>query len=115
MSQLEEVNRENWEEFLGAPMAVLMLGKSDCQACQAWTLELNEFLANDDQFSDVRFGKLLLDQGGMGAFKKASPWLANVNDLPHNAIYVNGEKVKDFIGSGVERLTNRLNRLKSDE
>ena len=62
MSHLETIVRENWEDFLAAPAAVLMLGKSDCPACAAWTEELTAFLESDSEWTSVRFGKLLLEQ-----------------------------------------------------
>ncbi len=111
MSRLETITRENWEDFLAAPAAVLMLGKSDCPACAVWTEELTTFLENDSEWVSVRFGKLLLDQPGLGGFKKANPWLAGLKDLPLNLIYIEGEKVKEFLGSGADRLANRLRRL----
>lgn len=111
MSRLEEINRDNWQEFVQAPLAMMMLGKSDCAACKAWAEELTEFLSDEGQFPNVRFGKLLLDQGGMGAFKKENAWLADVENLPHNAIFRGGEMKKEFVGSGIERMTNRLNRM----
>ena len=111
MSRLETISRENWEDFLGSPAAVLMLSKSDCPACEGWTTQLIDFLETDTQWTAVRFGKLLLDQPGLGAFKKANPWLAALTDLPLNLIYIDGEKVKEFLGSGTDRLVNRLRRL----
>ena len=114
MSRLESLDRDNWREFLASPSAVLMLGKSDCEACQAWAGELSTFLEQDDQWTHVRFGKLELDRGGLAAFKKENTWIAGLTDLPYNVIYVDGEKKKEFLGSGVERLVNRLNRIASD-
>jgi len=110
-NRLELLDAKSWDSFLAAPAAVLMLGKSDCPACAEWTSELEGFLANDERFRHVRFGKLLLDKGGLIAFKRASPWLADCDVLPFNAIYVGGEKKSDFAGSGVERLQNRLRML----
>ena len=106
------IDKENWEEFLKSPLAVLVLGKTDCAACNDWTEELKSFLEADEAFSDVRFGKMLLDQRGLANFKKTSPWLAEVDVLPFNVIYKDGEKVKDFAGSGTTRLVNRLNNLR---
>ncbi len=111
MSRLEVLDRDNWRDFLSAPAAVLMLGKSDCETCQAWTEELTSFLETDQEFTHVRFAKLELDRGGMGAFKKENDWLADVDDLPYNVVYVNGERKKEFIGRGVERLVNRMRRV----
>jgi len=111
MSTLEQIDGRNWEEFLQAPVAVLMLGKSDCPACGAWTDELSAFLAAAGEFPHVRFGKILLDKGGLVGFKRAHPWIAELDVLPFNQIFVAGERGKSFAGSGVERLVNRLRQL----
>ena len=111
--RLETIDGSNWEAFVAAPVAVLMIGKSDCEACNAWTEELRALLAADDRFGDVRFGKLLLDKPGLVSFKRANPWLAEVDQLPFNVIYVDGEPVKRFAGSGAERLVSRLERVRA--
>ena len=115
MQRLETLDGKTWEAFTQAPTAVLMLGKTDCEACRAWTEELNTFLESDERFKDVRFGKILLDTPGLVSFKRANPWLAEVDVLPFNVIYQGGSREKSFAGSGVERLTNRLERLMTAE
>jgi len=112
MSRLETLDRASWRDFLAAPVAVLMLGKTDCAACAAWTAELNDFLATDQEFGDVRFGKILLDQGGLADFKRENTWIAELDVLPFNVVYAGGERKKDFAGSGIERLVNRLRGLR---
>lgn len=113
MAQLETIGRENWQELLAAPVAYLMLGKGDCEHCAKWTAELTAFLASDAaaEFEGVRFGKMLLETPGLGAFKKANPWLAGIEHLPFNLLYQNGEQVKDWPGGGLDRLQNRLRRI----
>ena len=111
MSRLEIIDRDNWEEFLSSPAAMLMLGKTDCPACKAWTAELETFLSDDQQWTQVRFGKLELDRPGLIQFKKANPWIAELDDLPYNVIYADGERKKEFVGSGVQRMVNRLSRV----
>jgi hypothetical protein len=111
MRSVELLTRETWKEFLAAPLAVLMLAKSDCERCAAWTEELNAFLGTADAPPDVRFGKLYLDKPGLIEFKKANPWIAEVDDLPFNVIYASGERVKSFAGSGLDRLRSRLRRV----
>ena len=111
MSRLEKIDRGNWRDFVAAPLAMLMLGKSDCAACAAWSEELDGFLAQDTEFTTVRFGKMLLDEGGLVDFKRVNPWLAEVDVLPFNQIWVNGERSKNFAGSGVDRLVPRLRGL----
>ena len=107
---LEIVDGTNWRQFVAAPRAVLVLGKTDCENCARWSAELEEFLALDQEFVDVRFGKMMLDQRGLIDFKKANPWLAEVDALPFNVLYVGGERQKSFAGGGLERLRNRLRR-----
>jgi hypothetical protein len=53
---------------------------------------------------------MVLDQRGLIELK-ANPWLAEVDVLPFNVIYVGGERVKTFAGGGLERLRNRLARI----
>jgi hypothetical protein len=113
MATLEAIDGGNWEEFLRTPVAVLMLGKSDCPACAAWTGELTEFLATDSEWSNVRFGKMLLDKGGLVTFKRAHPWIAELDVLPFTQIFRAGERIKSFAGGGVERLVNRLRQVQS--
>ncbi|MBI3770227.1 MAG: hypothetical protein HY271_17275 [Deltaproteobacteria bacterium] len=111
MGRLEHIDGGNWEEFLRAPVAVLMLGKSDCEACAGWTDELTRFLDTDRKWTHVRFGKMLLDKGGLVAFKRAHPWIAELEVLPFNQIFVAGARSKSFAGGGVERLLNRLSQV----
>lgn len=110
-NRLEHIDGRTWEDFLAAPVAVLMLGKSDCEACAGWTEELTRFLESDTEFPHVRFGKMLLDKGGLISFKRAHPWIAEVDVLPFNQIFVADERGKSFAGSGVERLVNRLRQV----
>jgi hypothetical protein len=112
MSQrLESIDGKNWEEFVSAPVAVLMLGKTDCNACKDWTEELTELLADATKWPEVRFGKMLIDTRGLIGFKKANPWLAEVDSLPFNVLYAKGERVKSWAGCGTDRLAKRLARV----
>ena len=113
-TRLEQIDGGNWKEFLQAPVAVLMLGKSDCEHCAEYTEELHAFLAADTTYADVRFGKILLDRGGLVGFKRANPWLADVDVLPYTLIYRGGEKVAEFAGGGIGRLQSRLERVRSE-
>lgn len=112
MAELRTVGPENWREFVSAPgTAVLVIGKNDCEACNAWGEELSRFLGTDEEFAAVRFGKIDLKQRGLIDFKRENTWLAELEVLPHNVIYKDGEIVKQYAGSGVDRLSNRLRRL----
>ena len=52
----------------------------------------------------MRFGKVLLDTPGLAGFKRANPWVADLDVLPSTQIYVRGERVMSFAGGGVSRL-----------
>lgn len=111
MSRIEVLDANNWEDFLAAEAAVLILAKTTCNNCKEWSTELEAAFAQEDTFPGVRFGKLFLDQRGLIAFKKANPWIAEVDVLPFNVIYSKGERVKTFAGGGMDRLRNRLERV----
>ena len=111
--RLEAIDGASWEAFLAAPWAVLMLGKSDCEHCHEYTEELHAYLGGEAP-AEVRFGKMLLDRGGLATFKRANPWLAEVDVLPYTLIYRGGEKVAEFAGGGVGRLQSRLDRLRGE-
>lgn len=112
MRTLEIVDKETWEEFCGSDCAVLLIGKTDCEACRIWGEELEAFLGEDAEHTDVRFGKLFINVPGLHKFKKASPWLAEVTDLPYTVIYRGGVVEKSFYGGGVDRLVKRLLKVR---
>lgn len=111
MSRIETLDGDSWEGFLAADAAVLILAKTTCENCSRWAEEIESALAAESSFAEVRFGKLYLDQRGLIAFKKANPWIAEVDVLPYNVIYSKGEQKKSFAGGGFDRLSNRLNRV----
>ena len=113
MPRLEKLDGEAWRDLVAAPLAVLVLGKTTCEACRAWTDELEGALRDDPDFADVRAGKILLDERGLADFKRANPWIAELEQLPFTQIYVNGERSKSFAGGGIERLRNRLRSLRA--
>ncbi len=110
MERLERITGENWREFISAPMAVLLLGRKGCPACAEWTEELTHYL-EEGEFPEVRFGKMELDGKGLMDFKRENLWLASVGGLPHNVIFQQGKRAKEFSGGGVDRMKNRLNRI----
>ena len=115
MSRVEAIDGSGWEEFVASPVAVLVLGRSDCAACAQWSSELEAHLGDPTRWPEVRFGKVLLDTPGLAGFKRANPWVAELDVLPSNQIYVRGERVKSFAGGGVSRLDSRLRRVAASE
>ncbi len=111
MNQLETLTPENWKAFTESELAVMVLGKTDCPACSEWSAELEKALSDNQIPDNVRVGKLIINQKGLLDFKKANPWLAEVDQLPFNVIYQNGEISKKYAGGGLDRLQTRLSRL----
>ena len=112
--RLEAVTGDNWRDFVGSDRAVLVLGKTDCGNCATWSAELSGWLAGDEEWKDVRFGKMTLDTKGLTDFKKENRWLSEVDVLPFNVIYKDGERATSYAGGGQTRLENRLRRLFRD-
>ncbi len=110
MGSLQILNSENLAEFLDLPSYVLVLSKSDCVACGQWQTEIEAAFA-DESLPEIAIGKLNLDQQGLSDFKRNNKWLKDVNDLPFNAIFKDGELKKSYAGAGLDRLMNRLKRL----
>lgn len=115
VGRLEIIGDDNWEDFFAAPFSVLMLATTTCPICKKWTKELTEWLATDDQWRHVRFGRLSLNAGGVSAFKEANrTWLADLPGVPFSVFFVAGERRADLPGRGVKRLVRRLERLQSE-
>ena len=108
MVDVELLTKDNWQDFLKEPKAVLMLGKTTCEACKEWTADLKDW---SDSPEGIRFGKINLDEPGWGRFKLQQKWVSEVDVLPFNAIYIDGENKKSWAGGGLDRLSNRLNRF----
>lgn len=108
MVDVELLTKDNWQDFLKEPKAVLMLGKTTCEACKEWTADLKDW---SDSPEGIRYGKINLDEPGWGRFKLQEKWVSEVDVLPFNAIYIDGENKKSWAGGGLDRLSNRLNRF----
>ena len=104
---MEILNQSNWEEFLSSPVSLLILSKTDCQLCDKWFSELESYELPDS----IRLGKMLLDSPGLGRFKMENNWVANIDILPFNAIFVEGKVKIQWAGGGMDRLQTRLNRF----
>ena len=104
---MEVLNNSTWKEFLSSPVSVLILSKTDCQLCDKWVSELETYEIPEN----ARLGKLLLDSPGLARFKMENEWVANIDILPFNAIYVDGKVKMQWAGGGIDRLQTRLNRF----
>ena len=141
MSRLEHLEGDAWREVAGAPFGLIVLAKSTCPVCRAWSEELAAFLESDHRFEGLRIGEIFLYEDGpvaandeddeeedgtpaaisravsaargpQGGFARANrDWLDEVYELPHNVLYAGGERIKSWPGRGIDRLVNRLEGL----
>jgi hypothetical protein len=112
---LEEINDSNWVDFVNAETAVLLLTLTDCPHCRQWVDDLNDFLEKDSEWNHVRFGKIVLDGEDVDDFKHSNEWLDLIDGVPFTVFYQQGVPKNSFHGSGVKRLTRRLERLSKEE
>ena len=108
MVELETLDSNSWKEFLSSPKAVLIISKTGCISCDAWTLELSDWLGSDNPSTEVRFGKILLDAPRLTEFKIENQWIQNISILPHNSIFIDGKQVCQWPGKGIKKLQNYL-------
>ncbi len=101
---MEVLTSDNWKEFLDSPLVVLVLSRRGCKACEKWNEKLETYTIPNG----VRIGKILLDSPGFGRFKIEHEWVSNVDMLPFNVIFVNGEVKTSWAGSGLKKLQKRL-------
>ena len=107
ISVIELLAPETWEGFLNSGTTVLILGNSGCAACEEWKLELSQWEATQD----IRIAEIRLNQPHFGSFKLAHPWVADIDILPFNAIFVEGEMVEQWAGGSLSHLEERLQRF----
>jgi len=114
MARLETVHDENWKCFLEQPRVVLLLTVSDCPHCKAWKEELGRFLEQGCLWEDTRFGVVTIDLPEAAEFRKENDWVEQLEGVPFNAFFSNGEPKTSFYGSGTEKLVSRLKRLSGE-
>jgi hypothetical protein len=100
------VDDETVETVTGAPHGALVLAKDDCDNCAAYEEQIRR-LQDQQLLGDLVVGKLMLTQPGSRAFKKANPWLSDVDFLPYTLLYSSGEKVDEFAASSGTYLLER--------
>jgi hypothetical protein len=100
------VDDETVERVMGAPHGALVLAKDDCDNCAAYEAQIRG-LQDEERLGDLVVGKLMLTQPGSRNFKRANPWLSEVDDLPYTMLYASGEKVDEFAASKGRYLLER--------
>ncbi len=143
MKGLQRLDGEAWRELINAPIAVIVLARSTCPVCRAWSEKLAAFQETNQRWKDVRFGEIFIYEGSVpidedddeedgtpafiaralsanlcgggepqGSFARENlDWLDEVQDLPHNVLYVKGKRIKSWPGAGIDRLVTRLEKI----
>jgi hypothetical protein len=92
------VDDDTVERVVGARHGALVLAKDDCDNCAAYEAEIRR-LHEQGHLGDLVVGKIVLTQPGCRRFKRANPWLSEVDFLPYTLPYTSGEKVDEFAAS----------------
>jgi hypothetical protein len=92
------VNDDTVDRVVGARHGALVLAKDDCDNCAAYEADIRR-LHEKGLLGDLVVGKMVLTQPGCRRFKRANPWLSQVDDLPYTVLYTSGEKVDEFAAS----------------
>jgi hypothetical protein len=92
------VDDDTVESVVGARHGALVLAKDDCDNCAAYEAEIRR-LHDQGHLGDLVVGKLVLTRPGSRRFKRANPWLSEVDFLPYTVLYASGEKVDEFAAS----------------
>ena len=86
------------DSVVGARHGALILAKDDCDNCAAYEAQIRR-LQEEGQLGDLVVGKIVLTQPGARGFKRANPWLGEIDFLPYTLLYASGEKVDEFAAS----------------
>src|SRR5262249_2262586 len=74
------------DRVIGALHGALVLAKDDCDNCAAYESQIRR-LQEEGQLGDLVVGKLVLTQPGCRDFKRANPWLRELDLLPYTILY----------------------------
>ena len=100
------VDDETVASVINAPRGALILAKDGCGSCAEYEAEIERLQARA-LLGDLVVGKLMLTQPGCRLFKRANPWLREVDFLPYTLLYERGEKVDEFAASKGAYLLDR--------
>ncbi len=104
------VSDENVTLVTDSDLGVLILAEEGCGACAGYSEEIQS-LEVGGRLEGVVMGKMVLDRPGSSRFKRANPWLRDVEALPYTLVYGGGHKVDEFAASRGSYLLERLARV----
>ena len=88
---------------------LLILGRPTCDDCQEFYSRLNGW--EPPVPLEVLTLNLRAPEGE--AFRFANPWVAALDFVPFNVLYVNGEPVDQWTGGDLSRLESSLSNLEA--
>ena len=86
---------------------LLILGRPSCDDCQALYAELAPW----EPSLPLEILTLNLRAPEGEAFRAANPWVAHIDHVPFNVLYVGGEPVDQWTGGDLARLVSSLEAL----
>jgi hypothetical protein len=100
------IDDDTVEHVVGARHGALVLAKDGCDNCAVYEEEIRR-LHEQGLLGDLVVGKIVLTRPGCRRFKRANPWLSEIDFLPYTLLYTGGEKVDEFAASKATYLLER--------
>ena len=91
---------DNWKDIISLPLSVVIFTKDDCQDCKKWIDKLHD----SEDFEEVNFAIMNLSDKGLGKIKIENPWISQIDILPFNVLFINGELRENWSGANEDRL-----------
>jgi hypothetical protein len=94
------VTSNNWEEIISSPLSLVIFTKNECKDCKQWLDKLNV----SDRFEKMIYAVMNLSDKGLGKIKIENPWISQIDILPFNVLFVEGELQENWSGANEDRL-----------
>jgi|TARA_B100001758_G_C18400874_1_gene608892 hypothetical protein len=107
MTGFVSLDSTNWETFFNAKLSYVMFSKTNCENCRKLQIEVE----GSSELQNLISGKLNLDIPGMSEMKMRHKWISQIDILPFNAIFSNGELIESWSGSNFAKWKDKISSL----
>lgn len=108
------VTDNNIQTFLASDLSTLIVASSTCNRCIAYIAEVRA-MQERGALGATAVGVLMLDQPGVGQFRRDNLWLASAELLPYTLLYRRGRRVDGFSANRGHFLLDQSRQLELPE
>ena len=94
------ITSNNWEEITSSPLSVVIFTKNQCKDCKQWI----DKLSASDRLEKMIYAVINLSDKGLGKIKIENPWISQIDILPFNVLFAEGELQEHWSGANEDRL-----------